>query len=296
MREIDRARVRQPADHLLRDERLDLPGLELPHEALQELARLVAADALDFDRHQQVAVTLGDGQVHANVTRDELLELIPYRCHQWRVRAQVLRPQHGVLTGGGAKLGLSLLAPAAHHGPAERARAGRQVHARKQPVHLVHDPPFKCHVSSPVGDHHRRQWTRHSKVSHARAGGQAIALRKAFDELPPGGLYFFPGVDARLQRRQREIDLHGDPRHVADLDDRAAKRVLHVREARREGSVERPDERRFDARGGEAARVLPSVAVRDRFHLASPGMWPVCRAAICMPISAAGLGPWSPAL
>ena len=38
--------------------------------------------------------------------------------------------------------------------------------------------------------------------------------------------------------------MHDDRRHVADLDDRAAQRVLHVGEARRERAVERPDERR----------------------------------------------------
>ena len=80
MREVDRARVRQPADDLLGDVGLDLPGLELPHESLQKLALFVARVALDFDRGEQIAIMLGDREVHAHVARDELLELLANRA------------------------------------------------------------------------------------------------------------------------------------------------------------------------------------------------------------------------
>ena len=198
MGEVDRARVRQPADHLLRDIGLDLAGLELPDEPPQELARLVAGDAFDFDRREQIAILLGDREVHADVAGDELLQLFAHRRHQGRVRPEMLRARQHVVAGGGAQLRFAFLALVSHDGFAQRRRARRQVDARKQPVHLVHDPAFKCHVSSPVGDHHRRQWSRYFHVSHARARGQAVALRQAFDELSPRGLDRFSRVDALL--------------------------------------------------------------------------------------------------
>jgi hypothetical protein len=89
VREIDRARVRQPPDDFLLDVRLDLLRLELAHEVPQEIA-LGVAFALDLDRRQQITVALGDGEVHADVARDELLELLADRGDEWRVGAEML--------------------------------------------------------------------------------------------------------------------------------------------------------------------------------------------------------------
>jgi hypothetical protein len=69
---------------------------------------------------------LGDREVHADVTGDELLQLLAYRRHQRRVGAEVLRARQRIVAAGARELGLAFRA---HHGLAERlsrAAAGRR--------------------------------------------------------------------------------------------------------------------------------------------------------------------------
>src|SRR4030095_5729664 len=101
------------------------------------------------------------------------------------------------------------------------------------------------------------------------------------------------------ERGQRQVDLHRDPRDIADLDDRAAERVFHVGKAGCERSVERPDERCFDISVQCAPRGPLAIGGDDALHFATATaagtaaltIRPLCRAATWMPISAAGLGP-----
>src|SRR5437763_1131320 len=95
------------------------------------------------------------------------------------------------------------------------------------------------------------------------------------------------------QRRVRaKMLLRSQTFLAADLHNRAAERVLHILEAQRERTVERPHQRRFDA---VIARCHPPHTVTPPFHLPPSARKPACRATICSAISAAGLGPKSPA-
>ena len=292
VRQVDRARVGQPTDHLLRQIALDLLGLELAHESLQQLARFVPVDALDFDRAEQIAIVLGDRQVHAHVACDEVLELLAHRRDQRRISAQMLGiGQHLVPITRGAKPRDTLLARAAHDRLREHHPARRQVHPREHPIDLVQNPTLERHVSTPVGDHHRRQWSSHLQMPHTRPGGKAIALREPIDEMAPCRLDRFPRLDARLERRQRQVDLHRDFGYVTDLHDRAPKRVLHILQAGSERPVESPHQRRFHTFARNALPARPPLALVRAFHLSPPARYPAWRAAICMAISAAGFGP-----
>jgi len=88
--------------------------------------------------------------------------------------------------------------------------------------------------------------------------------------LSPRRLDRFAGVDVRLECRQRQVDLDQNPRNVADLNDRATKRVLHVLQAECERPVERPDELRFDAIIARCRAPRATVAVAHLFRLLSP--------------------------
>ena len=155
---------------------------------------------------------------------------------------------------------------------------------------------------------------RRPQVAHrgARAGRSAGAL-----ENRPQPAARVAGVDALLQRRQRQIDQQGDARHVADQDDRAPQGVLEVGEALRRG---RRRSRRVSG-GGRRRSSSPWRALNSGRVTAAPsrsakpsrrstgadarsrcppahapsGDRPVVRPTICRAISAAGFGPWSPA-
>src|SRR5947207_11702748 len=125
------------------------------------------------------------------------------------------------------------------------ARGGKSTRVNNRLTRLT-THPLSAMSSTPISDDHRRQRPARVEMPHARRNRQTVTMRQPIDEFSPRRLNRFPGVDARLQRRQRQIDLKQDARNIADLDDRTPKRVLHVLEAKRERSVERPHERRFD--------------------------------------------------
>ena len=115
LREVDRRRVRQAADHLAGEVALDLLRLELAHELLQQVPRLLGRFAADADRGEEEAVALGDRQVQAHVAGDEVLELVADRVDQRPIGAEVLGARQRRLARGDA---LAALGP-------RRRRAGR---------------------------------------------------------------------------------------------------------------------------------------------------------------------------
>src|SRR5713226_132957 len=128
-------------------------------------------------------------------------------------------------------------------------------------------------------------------MTDPRRGGQPITPRESVEETSPGRLNRIARFYPRPQCGQGELDHKRDPRHIANLDDRAPERVLHVEETGDEGAIESPNERRFDFSCPSprfACRRLPNMAA---IHWTYPVRKPAWRPATCIAISAAGLGP-----
>ena len=76
-------------DHVLRQKVLDLLRRELAPELRKELARLFAADGVDLDGREQIAIALGDGEVKAQMARHEALQLFADRADQRSVATEM---------------------------------------------------------------------------------------------------------------------------------------------------------------------------------------------------------------
>src|SRR5439155_10601255 len=169
-----------PADHLLRQILLDLLGLELAHEALQQLARLLIARALNADRRQQITVVLRDREVHADMARDEVFELLAQRADQRRVRAEVVLRSQAFVAAAVARAHRSLISRAPHHSLAQRCRARRQVDAREQTIHPIDYPSLERHVVN-SGKRSPSWQAVLARRDAARAARPAIRIRATAD-------------------------------------------------------------------------------------------------------------------
>ena len=143
LRKVDRARVAQAGDDLLREVVLDLLGTKLACEAAQQVALVLAALALDLDRRQHVAVALGDREMQPQLVRDELLELLAYCADQRRVRSEMhLRVRRGTAAPEDVEARLAR----ARRVTAGECRRRAQIRvASFRPVALAQHPSFQGH-------------------------------------------------------------------------------------------------------------------------------------------------------